>query len=235
MNRANLEALRRRARAGRVSPGVVAKAERALDHQSYLQMLRREGIPRDWEGGRTAETAPVRVDGARVWRVACCRPSQAIGVASDLSALGFVAYCPTGRKIIFRGAQRGFKVRKRRIHSYPVFGDYLFVGEVDMPLQVSLHEDIIGVLGDSRGAYRLNPKFLQAIIDREASGVWDEARALERREFTPGERVRVKRGSYADLQGLVMQCDTAGVSLKIEMFGRDHEVVVKDEALERVG
>jgi transcription antitermination factor NusG len=134
---------------------------------------------------------------------------MAKGVADDLNELGFRAYCPMGRKVLFRARVRGSEKRQRKIHSWAVFGRYIFVGEIDEPLQVDIHGGIVEVIGDSRGAWALNPKLIRAINEAHIAGQWDTVRAWDC-VFKKGDRVKFTGGH--PLEGFLAIVDSVGRS-----------------------
>ena len=124
--------------------------------------------------------------------VAVCKPSLALSVSQDLPALGFRAYCPLGRRIVFRDRHRS-GVRKKHILQFAVFGRYLFVGEMDEPLQAYIHEGIVAVIGDCMGAWGLNPEVVRAINEAELAGEWDDIGSATN-PFKVGQSVRIVAG-----------------------------------------
>ena len=163
-----LAALRKRARAARTAPGVVARAERAKAEfgiGSRQTGLRPPPLPR-----------LVLTDGVRRWVVAVARPSLAWSVSEDLCLLGFRAYCPIGRRFIQHRVRKS-NTRKRIIYQFPVFGRYIFIGEVDDPLSKSIHDGLVGIVGDGSGPLALDPEIVKDINEKELAGEWDSTKS----------------------------------------------------------
>jgi transcription antitermination factor NusG len=164
--------------------------------------------------------------------VAVCKPSMARGVAEDLNELGLVAYCPLSRKVHLRARAR--VGRRKIIRQYPVFGVYIFVGEVDGPLQASIHSGISYLVGDSQGALSVPESFVLAINQAELDGKWDETKGLPSwaKTFKRGDPVRVKEGPFTGFAGLVDACSKAGIRVDLDLFGRRTSTTLKPSALE---
>jgi transcription antitermination factor NusG len=195
---------------------------------------------------RLVDPAPIQFEGVKRWVVAICKPNMAISVGHDLNSIGFRSYCPLGRRIVYRG-RTGGKVRARRIHQFAVFGRYLFVGEVSEPLAAYVHEGLVDVIGDSQGAWPLNPLVLEAINAAELAGHWNQRDPD--RAFSKGEKVKIAAGPFAGFEGFVLEgrkariaafdgfaleCSKAGVKVGLNLFGRQTSTTVKPEALELV-
>jgi hypothetical protein len=240
MGKIELEALRKRARAAGIDHGAVARANRA----KALDMGSREWCPvrkryvpsaqmglREPREPRLRQTLPLDVSLPRRWVVAVCKPSMALGVADDLNELGFVAYCPLSRKVHLRARAR--VGRRKMIRQYPVFGDYLFVGEVDEPLQGSIHGGISYLIGDSRGALSVPASFVLSINQAELDGKWDETKTPTwSKTFKVGDQVRISAGPFTGFAGLVDACSKAGIRVDLDLFGRRTSTTLKPSALE---
>jgi len=156
---------------------------------------------------------------------------MALSVARDLDLIGFRAYCPMGRKIVYRGRTKG-TARERRVHQFPLFGPYLFVGEIDDPLQTDIHSGLIGIIGDENGGWPVNPEIVKAINAAELAGTWDGSRASEA-AFKRGDRVRVVNDpayAFAGFQAIVEDVRRSGI--RIEIFGSRAAVIVPQSKLE---
>lgn len=221
MGMIDLASLRQRARAAGIAPGIVARAERL---RSAYDGARAPPPP------RLIDPAPLNFEGIDRWVVAICKPSMAMSVSQDLNAIGFRAYCPLGRRVVFRGRAAG--ARKRRIHQWAVFGRYLFVGELGEPLATYIHEGIVDVIGDSLGAWALNPLVLRAINAAELAGEWDTTKTPEwAAKFKGGDFVRVGDGPFSGFEGFVRSCSKAGINVELDMFGRKTKVTVQSAKL----
>jgi transcription antitermination factor NusG len=220
-----LAALRKRARAAGIAPGVVARAQRAKEaHQAEWHA----SCPwpfRPPPPARLVDPSPIDFEGVSRWVVAVTKSSMARSVSEDLPALGFRAYCPLGRRMLFRARGPGGK-RYRRVHQWAVFGRYLFVGEMLEPLAASIHEGIVDVIGDSRGAWPLSPTIVQAINEAELNGEWDFVGSSEN-PFKVGQSVRVAEGHpFEHFVGVVTALLHGGAWINLDVFGRPTPVSV---------
>jgi transcription antitermination factor NusG len=212
-----LAALRKRARAAGVAPGVVAQAER-------LRASAQTGL-RAPSPVRLINPSPIDFSGVQRWVVAVCKPSLARSLSEDLPALGFRAYCPLGRRLVFRAPHRS-GTRKKHILQWAVFGRYLFVGEMLEPLAASIQEGIVDVIGDSQGAWALNPKIVQAINEAELAGQWDYVGSSEN-PYKIGQLVRIAEGHpFESFAGVVTALLHGAAKIDLEVFGRRTPVAV---------
>ena len=237
----DLASLRQRARAAGIAPGIVARAEMArMAHRAEYEAWRAGGGPRHGSGqmwlrpppaAKLVDPTPINFEGVDRWVVAICKPSMAMSVSEDLNAIGFRSYCPLGRRIVFRGRAAGS--RKRRIHQWAIFGRYLFVGELGEPLATYIHEGIVDVIGDSVGAWPLNPLVLKAINDAELAGQWDTTKTPEwEAKFKMGDYVKVgENNPFCGFEGFVLSCSKAGINVELDVFSRKTKVSVQSAKL----
>jgi transcription antitermination factor NusG len=225
MGKIELEALRKRARAYGLDQGSIARVLRA-QRSSSAAGSRQTGL-RMPTNDRLRDPFPLDVSSAQRWVVAVCKPSMSLGVADDLNELGFVAYCPLNRKVHLHARAR--VGRRKMIRQYPVFGPYIFVGEVSEPLQASIHDGMAGVLGDSLGALAIPARLVLAINQAELDGKWDETktRALSKK-FKKGDKIK----TLAGFEGLVTAIEEAGIKVDLKMFGGAVSTTLKPNALE---
>jgi len=174
----------------------------------------------------------LEMEGISRWVVAVFWSHMVRRAALDLNQAGFRAYCPLGRKIVYRGRARS-EARVRRIQEFPVFGSYLFVGEAGRPLQRESHRGLIDIIGDRYGAWPLNPKLVQAINEAELSGKWDTARTREwENQFRIGDRVRVCAGPFEGFMAIVGMLNKSGAVVDLDVFGRKNKVTIEPSKLE---
>lgn len=212
MGALELAALRRRAREAGISPGIVARSERAKYHAS-MQAGLREPL-----AAKIVEPSAIQFEGINRWVVAICKPSLSRSVGEDLNELGFRAYCPLGSRIVYRGRVKG--KRQRRVHQFAVFGRYLFVGEAQEPLSTYVHEGLVGVIGDSRGGWALNPRAVQIINEAELAGQWDDAPEWDGPRYKRGTRGILVDGPFAGFHAIIQECTRSGVKFDVNIFGR---------------
>ncbi len=180
------------------------------------------------------EPARIDVDGAR-WVVAVVQGSRVLNVADDLAAAGYRPCCPLETRIT-RPPRRDANGRwPQRVLQRPVFGGYLIVGEVSVPLFRSSHRHIIDVLGDRENSRAVSPEFVRRVNDEELAGMWDfRAKRTPAMRFHPGDIVRMPNdGPFHGFFAKVVEAHAkAGVTVELGMFGRMTSITVKDEALE---
>ena len=208
-----LDELRARARSAGIPVGSILRAERLREEGASLAGLRRAARRR----GELLDPTPIEVSGC-VWRVACCPPSTAFALADDLCELGFRAYAPAGRRIVEHAGGPNGK-RERRIDVFPVFGNYLFVGETIETGQLSkfMHRSLSGVLAGTNGHLSVHQDAIKAISDAECAGRWD---TTKRRPYHAGDTVRVKVGPFADFRAIVEAVEHSGrIRIAIDIFG----------------
>ncbi len=195
--------------------GAVVAAERAKGEATALARLRAASRRK----GELIEPEPIETQGV-VWRVAMVAPSQAIEVAGDLGDLGFRAYCPLGRRVVYRARLAAGK-RGRRVDTFPVFGGYVFVGEAGAPVVRGVHPKVVCILGDARGALAVPPAAIAAISAAECEGRWDATRRAKASPFVAGAAVRLVAGPFADFAAVVEAVERSGrIRIAAAVFGQ---------------
>jgi len=160
---------------------------------------------------------------------------MAQGIAEDLNMIGFRTYCPMGKKVVYRG-RHGGEARHRRVHQFPVFGRYLFVGELEDPFQTEIHFGVVAVIRDQNGARSVNPEALKQINDAEMAGTWDSSREAEA-AFRRGDLVRVVSDlshPFAGFNAIVDSIRKSGVRINVDIFGRSTPITIPQDKLELV-
>jgi transcriptional antiterminator RfaH len=224
---ATVAELRARAALAHVSIGEALRADRLRDERVTLARMRASWRRR----GELVEPRTVDVAGV-VWRVVVTTAADAFGVAADLAGLGWRAYAPAGRLVVYRGrAANG--LRTRRIEAYPLFGGYLFVGETDAPVTRATHDRILAVLGDARGPLAVAPAVIAAINAAERAGRWDATQPHARRSpFSAGDAVRIADGPLAAFRAVVEGVEASGrIRVACQMFGGVTTVRVESDQL----
>jgi transcription antitermination factor NusG len=220
-----LAALRKRARTAGITPGVVARAQRAQEAHRAERHASCAWPFRPPPPARLINPSPIDFEGVSRWVIAICRPSMARSVGEDLSALGFRAYCPLGRRAVFRDRHRS-GTRKKHILQFAVFGRYLFVGEMLEPLAPYIHDSIVDVIGDSQGAYPVHPEIVQAINEAELAGEWDYV-GSSANPFKIGQSVRIAEGSpFEHFIGIVTALFPGAANIELDVFGHATPVSV---------
>ena len=230
-----LAALRKRARAAGITAGVVVRSQRAKEAHQAAWHTSCAWPFRPPPPARLVDPSPVNFEGVSQWVVAVCKPSLARSVSEDLPALGFRAYCPLGRRLVFRAPHRS-GTRKKHILQWAVFGRYLFVGEMEEKLAASIHEGIVDVIGDSEGAWSLSSVdqnglrdphgIVRAINEAELAGQWDYVGSSEN-PFHLGQSVRIVDGHpFESFVGIVTALLRGRAEIELGMFGRSTYVQV---------
>lgn len=220
MGTVELAALRRRARAAGMSLGIVARAERLqVEHRASRQTgLRPPPAP------RYVNSRAVEFEGVSRWIVGICKPAMARAVGEDLTAIGFRAYCPMGRRLLLHS--RGPSGRRRRIQQFAIFGRYLFIGEMLESFSRHLHEGVVDVIGDSQGPLTLDPAIIKIINEQEMAGRWDFVGELTN-PFKIGQSARIADGHpFEHFAGLITGLVQGGAEIEVNMFGRQTKVAV---------
>jgi transcription antitermination factor NusG len=234
MGKIELEALRRRARRDGIAPGSLIHAER-LKARAIQDRISAPSTPPNIRAPRPerrlSEPMAIEVEGAR-WVVAYVGEHAARDVAADLTELGFRAYCPLGRRVVYQARVAG--KRARRVRQFPVFGGYLFVGEVTEHLSKSSHDRIVEILGDSTGSLALKGAAIAAINLAELAGRWDSTRPHHAAPlFHAGDLVRIKAGPFAGFAAVVARLPKdLRVMIDVQMFGGPTRTTLDSSALE---
>ncbi len=177
------------------------------------------------------EPARIDVDGAR-WFAAVVSIGRVLNVADDLAAAGFRSYCPLETRLSTQPKRSPDGKWRKRVRQRPVFGPYLFVGEVNATLYRSTHRDIREILGDRDGPRQINPTFLRRVNDDELAGAWD-FRPRRAPRYAEGTPVMVSDGPFRGFLAVVQEaCANGGVTVEIDVFGRKAPLVIAETALE---
>jgi hypothetical protein len=163
--------------------------------------------------------------------VAFAGASRVRAVAADLRELGFRAYCPLGRRVIHR-ARGPYGKRERRVEQYPVFGGYLFVGEVKEPLTREMDYRIVDILRMGFERLTVPAQAIRDINDAEIAGEWDGTKAAP--TFALGRRVKVNigRDHLAEFFGIVQGIEKSGkIRVSAYLFGHHTTILVNEEKL----
>jgi len=157
MGRIDLDVLRRQAMERRLAPGALLRTElRRREARQARAAPPDGGLVR--RGDKLVD--PVELDVAARWVVAyAMQPRE---TAADLCALGFRAYCPLGRRTLYRARGLSGK-RERKILQFPV-------GEASQPLTRSAHARIVQILGNADGSIAVSPAAVAAINAAELAG-----------------------------------------------------------------
>ena len=164
------------------------------------------------------QSVRIEVEGRR-WVALRVAHAQEFSAAEELSARGFLGYCPTGAKFRLKGKGR----RPSCIVHHPVFTRYIFCGQ--LAGQVVGRDSRIGVdsvLGDSRGPLLIPPSVIRHINDLELAGEWDATKSWrEKSPYAPGSEVVVTDGPFSGFPGTVSALESeCRIWVLIQIFGR---------------
>jgi transcription antitermination factor NusG len=158
------------------------------------------------------------------WHILTVAPQSEFKVRDELHELGWSALVPV--EFRFRRPPRGGKplpIRKPRLPGY-VFAD--------VATWRGLHglRGWVGSIHSDGGPYRLTGAQVAAV---EALSVPVAAIQTETR-WRVGEKVRIKRGALAELEGIIEVIRRGKPVASVEMFGKRHQVTLDPEIIERV-
>lgn len=173
---------------------------------------------------RIVDPIEIEIEGATWYGVKVVRGFER-RVASELTAKGFRAYCPVGKKNITWS--NGRRAKEAQLKIFAKFAPYIFVGcSRGATIQKRTVDKIDAILRNSGGQCEIPPKSIQTIKDVELSGQWDETifRPGEL-PFQPGDAVRIIAGALAGFPAILHAWHESGrVDLSVRIFGRDSEV-----------
>lgn len=157
------------------------------------------------------------------WYILRCRPCSEFK-ARDAMTLDhrIAAYVP----VEFSSSR--FGKGRETVRRHPVVRGYVFaaIGEQGWASLGKVREITGAVFVDGRPA---------RLTQRQVDAIELLSRPLERANssgWSPGDRVRVRRGAYAELEAVVAEIKRGTVIGKTEMFGKVHVVRLRPEDLE---
>jgi transcription termination factor NusG len=180
--------------------------------------------------------APVIADGAR-WVVVYCGAAHVRETAQDLEAIGFRTYAPMARAWSTQ-SKRGKDGRwVRRLRQIPVFGGYLFVGELGEPLTKDLNNRIVHIIGDMSGSLAIPACVIDAISRAECEGKWDYTAKREAKSaFFSGQQVRLTSQVMQDFVATVEAIEKSGkIRITGQLFGGKTVMRVDEKDLKPEG
>ena len=156
------------------------------------------------------------------WYVARSKPRAEFLAAAALQSRGLPAYLP-----LWRRRRRG-----RPDYQEPLFPGYLFVqadGNVDWVLRARSAPNVVRLLGGDRGPEPVPDELVAEVRER------CEAQLLE--PFVPGQRVRIARGPFRELDAVFDAELSAGQRARVfvQMLHQLVPVIVEADLLRRTG
>ena len=170
---------------------------------------------------RERRAARIEVDGLR-WVALRISHAKEFSAAEELTAKGFLGYCPMGRKFAIWASHKK-RAPKGTIRNYPVFSRYIFCGLKEG--QVVGRDTRIGVdwtLGDSTGPIFIPVQAIRQINEWEISGEWDSTQGWrEKSPYAPGAEVKITDGPFIGFTGTVSALESeTRILLLIDLFGQ---------------
>ena len=171
--------------------------------------------------GKERRVTKIDVEAYR-WVALRISHAKEFSAAEELTAKGFLGYCPMGRKFAIWASHKK-RAPKGTIRNYPVFSRYIFCGLKEG--QVVGRDTRIGVdwtLGDSSGPIYIPPIAIRHLNDLEISGEWDTTKDWrEKSPYAVGSQVKITDGAFAGFQATVSALESENrIRLLIDMFGR---------------
>jgi transcription antitermination factor NusG len=104
------------------------------------------------------------------WYAILVEPQRELAVTNDLEERHVEAYCPIRTAWVRRGRNRNARFER----AYPLISRYVFVGWLSTPnwSVVCDVDHVIGPVGYEGEPYRIRPREIQSLMDREAKGAW---------------------------------------------------------------
>ena len=168
----------------------------------------------------------VDVDGVR-WFVLRVAHGADRMVVDDLSAAGYRAYSPQGRRIAHRARVKGSSARVKLLRQFFVFAPYVFVG-CPQALEIGrhCHDKIVSVVSDSCGPIQIPKGVIASLNALELSGQWYDTKSWrDQTRLKIGSSVRITGGPFQHLQGIVAALPAEmRVKVELSLFGRPSPV-----------
>ncbi len=159
-----------------------------------------------------------------LWRVAYTKPRHEKSVARELEARGVPFFLPLQRKTSY--------MRGRRITSLlPVFPSYVFLCVSDDERDIAFKTNRVVSVTDVYDGERLRRelKQIRRLIESDVPITIES-------QIQPGQRVRVRRGPFAGLEGTVLlRRNEMRLLVSIDFLQRGASFAIEDYMLEPLG
>lgn len=198
--------------------GIVNKTRHDLAIDAYGQL---ERGPNGGTLRRRRKAQPVEVAGV-IWVCASVLTGAEFRVADDLYQIGFRTFAPHMVRVMPRARLAGGRRGVRTI-DLPVFAGYVFVGQpAGLRVAKRSHPQILDLVGVGGEPSRIPAGFIREACNQWCAGEWDGVRVkrAQAEKFKPGETVRIERGPFAGVLGVIS--GLAGASrlrLEAALFG----------------
>ena len=152
-----------------------------------------------------------------ILRVSPCREFK---VRDELHRMGLTAYVP----VEFDRSR--FGKGRETIRKAPVVRGYVFAAITDWP---ALH-----AVKEVKGALFVNGR-PATLTSTQTAALELLSRPLERANrsgWSPGDKVRVRRGAFAELDAVVAEIKRGHVIATVDMLGKTHRVRIEADQLE---
>lgn len=163
----------------------------------------------------------------RSWSVARTHAHKEILASTALGQQGYGVVCPMTLKTV----RRSRRLVDRRV---PLFPGYVFIALEGAPegwRAINSTRGVRSLLTTAEGRpSRLPTGFVEDVLARTA----DDGVVVSRADLTPGQRVRIRSGAFADLVGQVAELDPPGrVRVLLTLMAREVRVSVPATVVER--
>jgi len=155
------------------------------------------------------------------WRILKVAPCSEFKVRDALTLdLGLSAYVPVEFKVQrYSGNREGYR---RRV----IIGGYVFAAIDDWAALEAIREVKGAIFADGRPA-TLTGSQIAAI-----EALSQPYKQQRRRGWSAGDKARIKRGQFAELQAIIDRIDKGKIITVVEMFGKQHALRLDPDQLE---
>lgn len=156
------------------------------------------------------------------WHILKVRPCSEFKVRDGFIDREIATYVPV------EFAASRFGRGSKTVRKAPVIRGYVFadIGLGDWHVLSKLREVVGAVFVDGRPA---------ALTQRQVDALELLSRPFARANaagWAPGDRARVRRGAFAELEGIVSEIKKGKVIMSVELLGKVHSVPVSEDSLE---
>lgn len=157
------------------------------------------------------------------WYIVKVSPQRERSVRNDLTELYAIpAYVPV--EIDSTRYGRG----KESIRVRPLIRGYVFADLDEHTWRhVSAHRLCHGVVTFGGSAATLTGKQVKA-LEHLSQGI----KPRQARKWTIGDRLRIRRGAFAELEAIIAKINQGQIVATVEMFGKQHQVIITEDLLE---
>lgn len=172
----------------------------------------------------------------RCWYILRVQPNRERAIAAQLEERGFRTYVPIEARQVSYGVLTWFGVSQRkRIAERPVFPGYLFlrfgfVLDACRRYWFDLITGIHGFLTVDNVAHPIAERDMWLIENIERELRMRAENQSKRKRFSPGQKVRIEFGAFANLNAIVagveLMDDQERITLLLNIMGRDTQTTL---------